>query len=67
MNFRDGKEALINGWVDIILIPVVVTSSDADDFHFSIPVAKNWYIRYLSRHLSTRIYLVENSRIAKDV
>ncbi|XP_065219863.1 uncharacterized protein LOC135845307 isoform X2 [Planococcus citri] len=50
MNFRDGKEALIRGSVDIILIPVVVTSSDADFFHFSIPVAKNWYEMYMKRN-----------------
>lgn len=43
MNFKDGKEALVNRSVDIILIPVVVTTTDVDDFDFSIPVAKNWY------------------------
>lgn len=41
--FAKGKQLLIEGSVDAVLTPIVVTSSDVDQFDYSFPVAKNWY------------------------
>jgi len=41
-DFKMGKTMLQQKSGDIVLVPVVVTTSDVQDFDFSIPVFKSW-------------------------
>lgn len=41
-NFTEGKNLLMQRLVDVVLVPVVVTTTDVQDFDFSIPILKSW-------------------------
>lgn len=42
-DFSLGKVMLKEKTGDVLLIPIVVTTSDVQDFDFSIPIFKSWY------------------------
>jgi len=41
-DFFMGKDKLKNGTGDVLLSPVVVTTTDSEEFDFSIPLLKSW-------------------------
>lgn len=45
-NFSVGKVMLTEDAADVLLLPVVVTTSDVHDFDFSIPVFKSWWVTF---------------------
>ncbi|XKL67962.1 hypothetical protein PGB90_003453 [Kerria lacca] len=47
--FDEGKQLLMNGSADVMLLPSVVTNTDVDEFEVSVPVAKSWYELYTKR------------------
>lgn len=59
-----GKNLLISGSIDVVLIPVVVTTSDVDEFDYSIPVAKTWYvfIFYFLYYIKSTINPIRNPK-----
>lgn len=51
---------------DVLLIPIVVTTSDVQDFDFSIPVFKSWWVKYNS-NLITLIQYNFKAIVVKNV
>ncbi|VVC41599.1 Ionotropic glutamate receptor [Cinara cedri] len=45
-DFPTGKEMLKDKTGDVVLVPIVVTTVDVQDFDFSVPVFKSWYELY---------------------
>ncbi|XP_050429574.1 glutamate receptor ionotropic, kainate glr-3-like [Adelges cooleyi] len=44
--FTVGRDMLKDGIADVLLIPVIVTTTDVQDFDFTIPITKSWYELY---------------------
>ncbi|CAH0766354.1 unnamed protein product [Bemisia tabaci] len=42
-SFDAGKELIKNGSVDLLITPVIITTTDIDEIDFSIPIVKIWY------------------------
>jgi len=43
-DFKAGRSMLKENTGDILLVPIVVTTTDLQDFDFSIPIFKTWYV-----------------------
>jgi len=43
-DFKAGRLMLKENTSDILLVPIVVTTTDVQDFDFSIPIFKTWYV-----------------------
>lgn len=48
-DFKVGKSMLKDNTGDILLVPIVVTTTDVQDFDFSIPIFKTWYVTKLNK------------------
>ncbi|XP_050532297.1 uncharacterized protein LOC126900541 isoform X2 [Daktulosphaira vitifoliae] len=51
--FPEGRALIHSGEADIMLIPMVITATDVDEFDFTIPFFKSWYELY-SKHTVNR-------------
>lgn len=49
-DFSAGKSMLKENTGDILLVPIVVTTTDVQDFDFSIPIFKTWYVTVNAVH-----------------
>lgn len=43
-DFIAGRSMLKENTGDVLLVPIVVTTTDLQDFDFSIPIFKTWYV-----------------------
>lgn len=57
-DFSAGKSMLKENTGDILLVPIVVTTTDVQDFDFSIPIFKTWYVTVNAVH---RVYCMSNT------
>ncbi|XP_022165698.1 uncharacterized protein LOC111030489 isoform X2 [Myzus persicae] len=60
-DFKVGKSMLKDNTGDILLVPIVVTTTDVQDFDFSIPIFKTWYelyAKYTVNRATSLSYLV---------
>lgn len=48
-DFTAGKQMLKDATGDVLLVPTVVTTSDVQDFDFTIPVFKSWSVTVFGR------------------
>ncbi|KAL5242156.1 hypothetical protein ACI65C_009566 [Semiaphis heraclei] len=60
-DFKAGRSMLKENTGDILLVPIVVTTTDVQDFDFSIPIFKTWYelyAKYTVNRATSMSYLV---------
>uniref|UniRef100_A0A2S2QSV1 Glutamate receptor, ionotropic kainate 3 n=1 Tax=Sipha flava TaxID=143950 RepID=A0A2S2QSV1_9HEMI len=60
-DFAAGKIMLTEKTGDFLLVPIVVTTSDVQEFDFSIPIFKSWYelySKYTANRATSMSYLV---------